>query len=153
MQYPAVHFCIFPVYLLVSYMCAQIRVWSCLVTDNFGLFTKIAVCKFLRGWRSYGLKPFYFVHCMYLYIFCSFLYGAMCHRSCYRSCAIEMSIIIILTGKLLAVRRTQHVHAPRTSFYSRPRASQTDRANPLSLARLHISPKFKFKILYCPLQS
>ena len=28
------------VYLLVSY-----RVWSCLVTDNFGLFTEIAVCK------------------------------------------------------------------------------------------------------------
>ena len=26
-------------------MCAQIRVWSCLVTDNFGLFTEIAVCK------------------------------------------------------------------------------------------------------------
>ena len=26
---------------------------SCLVTDNFGLFTEIAVCKFLRGWRSY----------------------------------------------------------------------------------------------------
>ena len=29
------------VYLLVSYMYAQIRVWSCLVTDNFGLFTEI----------------------------------------------------------------------------------------------------------------
>ena len=26
--------------LLLSYMCAQIRVWSCLVTDNFGLFTE-----------------------------------------------------------------------------------------------------------------
>ena len=60
---------VFAVYLLVSYKCAQIRVWSCLVTDNFGLFTEIAVCKFLRGWRSYGLKPFYFVHCMCLYIF------------------------------------------------------------------------------------
>ena len=34
---------VFAVYLLVSYMCAQIRVWSCLVTDNFGLFTEIAV--------------------------------------------------------------------------------------------------------------
>ena len=60
---------VFAVYLLVSYMCAQIRVWSCLVTDNCGLFTEIAVCKFLHGWRSYGLKPFYFVHCMCLYIF------------------------------------------------------------------------------------
>ena len=61
----------FAVYLLVSYMCAKIRVWSCLVTDNIGLFTEIAVCKFLRGWRSCGPKPFfkYFVHCMCLYIF------------------------------------------------------------------------------------
>ena len=33
-----------------------------------GFFTEIAVCKFLRGWRSYGLKLFYFVHCMCLYI-------------------------------------------------------------------------------------
>ena len=24
--------------------------------------------KFLRGWRSYDLKPFYFVHCMCLYV-------------------------------------------------------------------------------------
>ena len=63
------YFFVFVVYLLVSYMCAKIRVWSCLVTDNFGLFTEIAVCKFLRGWRWYGLKPFYFVHCMCLYIF------------------------------------------------------------------------------------
>ena len=47
------------VYLLVSYMCAQIRIWSCLDTENFGLFTEIAVCKFLRGWRSYGPKPFF----------------------------------------------------------------------------------------------
>ena len=35
---------------------------------SFGLFTEIAVCKFLRGWQSYGPKPFYFVHCMCLYI-------------------------------------------------------------------------------------
>ena len=61
---------VFAVYLLISYMCAQIRVWSCLVTDNFGLcITEIAVCKFLRGWRSYGLESFYLVHCMCLYIF------------------------------------------------------------------------------------
>ena len=60
---------VFAVYLLLTYMCAQIRVWSCLVTDNFDLFIEIAVCKFLRGWRSYGLKPFYVVHCMCLYIF------------------------------------------------------------------------------------
>ena len=71
----------FAVYLLVSYMCAKIRDWSCFVTDNFGLFTEIAVCKFLHGWRSYGLLDF--VHCMCLYIFLQlFLYGALCPRSC-----------------------------------------------------------------------
>ena len=54
------YFFVFAVYLLVSYMCAKIRVWSCLVTGNFGLFTEIPVCKFLRGWRAYRLKPFFF---------------------------------------------------------------------------------------------
>ena len=83
---------VFAVYVLVLYMCAQMKVWSCLVTDNFGLFTEIAVCKFLRGWWSYGLKPFYFVHCMCLYIFL-FLFvrrivpwiwlGIMHHRNIY----------------------------------------------------------------------
>ena len=43
------HIFVFAVYLLVLYMSAKIRVWSCLVTDNFGLFTEIAVCKFLYG--------------------------------------------------------------------------------------------------------
>ena len=50
---------VFAVYLLVSYMCAKIRVWSCLVTGNFGLFTEILVCKFLRGWRAYSPNPFF----------------------------------------------------------------------------------------------
>ena len=76
-QYPAVHF-LFTVYLLVSYMCAQIRVWSCLVTDHFGLFTETGVCKFFRGWRSYDLNPFYFVHCMCLYIFSAVFCTAHC---------------------------------------------------------------------------
>ena len=74
---------VFAVYLLVPYMCAKIRVWSCLVTDNFGLFTEIAVCKFLHGWRSYGLKLFLFCPLYVFYtFFCSFLYGAVCPRSC-----------------------------------------------------------------------
>ena len=60
---------VFAIYLLISYMCAKIRVWSCLVTDHFGLFTEIAVCKFLRGWRSYGPKPFLFCP---LYVFIQF---------------------------------------------------------------------------------
>ena len=39
---------------------------------------------------------FYFAHCMCLNtFFCSFLYGALCPRSCQGSCATEMSIIII----------------------------------------------------------
>ena len=59
-QFPAVRFCICSI-SIVSYMCAKIRVWSCLVTDNFGLFTEIAVCKFLRGMAR---NLFYFVYCM-----------------------------------------------------------------------------------------
>ena len=43
------HISVFAVHLLVLNMCTQIRVWSCLVTNNFGLFTDTAVCKFLRG--------------------------------------------------------------------------------------------------------
>ena len=64
-------------------MCAQIRVWSCLVTDNFGLFTEIVVCKFLHGWLSYDLKPFYFVHCMCLYIFAA--------AFCMAHCALDLA--------------------------------------------------------------
>ena len=48
-QYPAVSFCVCSISTCIIYVCAQIRVWSCLVTDNFGLFTEIAVCNFLRG--------------------------------------------------------------------------------------------------------
>ena len=71
------------VYLLASYMCAQIRVWSCLVVDNFRLFTKIAVCKLLHCWQSYGLKLllFFSIVCVCIF-FCIFLYGTLCPRSC-----------------------------------------------------------------------
>ena len=49
-QYAALHFCICSIYIYIYlYTCAQIRVWSCLVADNFDLFTEIAVCKFFRG--------------------------------------------------------------------------------------------------------
>ena len=50
---------VFAVYLLVLYICAQIRIWSCLVTNNFGLFTEIAVSKFLRGLAV--VPDFYFI--------------------------------------------------------------------------------------------
>ena len=69
---------VFAVYLLVSNMCAQIRVWSCLVTDNIGLFTELAICKFLHGWRSHGLKPFIFCP---LYVFRHFS-AAFCMAHC-----------------------------------------------------------------------
>ena len=69
---------VFVVYLLVSYMCAKIRVWSCLVTDNFSLVSETAVCKFLHGWRSYGLKSFSFCP---LYVFIHFS-AAFCTAHC-----------------------------------------------------------------------
>ena len=93
---------VFAVYLLVLYICAQIRLWSCLVTNNFGLFTEIAVSKFLRGLAV--VPDFYFILsivCFYTF-FCIFLYGALCPRFGMGSCAIEMSIIIIAL-KLWAV--------------------------------------------------
>ena len=67
-------------------MRAKIRVWSCLVTDNFGLFTEIAVYKFLRGWRSYGPKPF-FLFCP-LYVFIHFS-AAFCTAHCALDLAMD----------------------------------------------------------------
>ena len=49
------------------------------ITDNFGLFTEIAVCKFLCGWRSYGSKPFLFCP---LYVHCVHLSAAFCMVHC-----------------------------------------------------------------------
>ena len=53
-------------------------VWSCLVTDNFRLFAEIAVCKFLRAWRSYGPKPFLFCPLYVLIIFSAAFCTAHC---------------------------------------------------------------------------
>ena len=39
---------------------------GCLVTGNFGLFTEIPVCKFLRGWRAYRPKPSLFFLFLFL---------------------------------------------------------------------------------------
>ena len=67
------YFFVFAVYLLVSYMCAKIRVWSCLVTGNIGLFTEIPVCKFLRGLRAYSPKPLFLYFISFsLYVFIHF---------------------------------------------------------------------------------
>ena len=39
---------------------------------TLGLVTEIVVCKFLRGWQSYGLKPFLSTVCVYKHIFLPF---------------------------------------------------------------------------------
>ena len=79
---------VFAVYLLVSYMCAKIRVWSCLVTGSFGLFTEIPVCK-SSCMAVGGCELTFFIIIFYILsivcvctFFCRFLYGALCPRSC-----------------------------------------------------------------------
>jgi len=61
---------VFAGYLLVLlYVCAQIRVWSCFITENLGLFTGIVVCKFLRGLAAVRPETFLFCPLYALYIF------------------------------------------------------------------------------------
>ena len=66
-----------------------------IMTDNFGLFTEIAVCKFLLGLVVVWPETFL---CCPLYVFihlsASFLYMAHCALDFARNRAIEMSIII-----------------------------------------------------------
>ena len=70
-----VYISVFAVYIYTCiylyYMFVQIRTWSCLVTDNFGLVTEIAVCKFLRGFAV--MWPEKFLFCP-LYVFIHFLH-------------------------------------------------------------------------------
>ena len=68
-RYSAVHFC---VYLLVLCIRAQIRIWSCLITDNFGLFTEIAVSKFLYGLAVVRQETFLFCP-LFIHFSASFL--------------------------------------------------------------------------------
>ena len=69
---------VFAVYLLVLHMCAPVRVWSCLVTDNFGLFTEIAVCTFLCGLAVVWPKTFLFCPLYLLIHFSASFYTAHC---------------------------------------------------------------------------
>ena len=64
-------------------MCAQIKVWSCLVTNNLGLFTEIAVCKFLRGLAVVCSETFLFCP---LYVFIHFSASF-----CTAHCALDLS--------------------------------------------------------------
>ena len=98
-------------YMCLYYICvhAQIRVLSCLC-----LFTETAVCKFLHGLTvTYGQKPFYFVHHICLYIFCIFLYGVLCFRFLWGSCALEMSVINPFTAPACKISglKSAHIHA------------------------------------------
>ena len=61
--------------VLLNLLCIWILLY---LADNFGLFTDISVCKFLRGWRSYGLKPFLLCP---LYMFIHFS-AAFCTAHC-----------------------------------------------------------------------
>ena len=60
-------------------MCAQIRVWSCLVTNNFGLFTGIAVCKFLCGLVVVWPETFFILSIVFVFIHFS---AAFCMTHC-----------------------------------------------------------------------
>ena len=75
---------VFAVYLLVSYMCAKIRVWSCLVTGNFGLFTEIPACKFFMvgGRIARNFYFLYLVHCMCMHFSAAF---------CTAHCALDLA--------------------------------------------------------------
>ena len=50
-------------------MLRSIRVWSCLITDNFGFITEIAVSKFLRDLAVVWPETFLFCP---LYVFIHF---------------------------------------------------------------------------------
>ena len=81
-EYPAVYFCV-AASVSICIMCAQIRVWSCLVTDNFGLFTEIAVCKLLRGLAVIWPETFLFCP-LYVFIYFSASF-------CTPNCAVDLA--------------------------------------------------------------
>ena len=57
------------IYLYYIYMCVQIRVWYVWLRTTLVCLPKLLYVNSCMVWWSYGLKPFYFVHCMCLYIF------------------------------------------------------------------------------------
>ena len=82
---------------------------TCVLKSEFGhvwlLATLVYLLKFLYvnscvvGGHIARNLYFNFISCplyVFIHFFCSFLYGALCPRSCRGSCAIEMSIIIII---------------------------------------------------------
>ena len=99
-----VHF-VFAVYLLVLHniiLCAQIRVRSCLVTDNFGMFTEIAVCKLLRGLAVVRPGTLYiYLSIVSVYTFSASFYTAHCALDLARDHAPYKMSIIIKEGKIV----------------------------------------------------
>ena len=62
-------FFVFAVLLVVFCMFPQIRVWSCLLADNFGLFTEIAVRKFVLGLAAVWPEIIFIFSSVCVYIF------------------------------------------------------------------------------------
>ena len=67
-----------------------------LVTDNFGLFTEIVYVNSCVVWRSYGLKHFICPLYVFIHFSASFSTAHCALDFATGSCAIEMSIIIII---------------------------------------------------------
>jgi len=83
-------------YYVISEVChrrCMTMQYMAMVTDNFGLFTEIAACKFLRGWQSYGLKPLFIFFCSpffsFLSVVCIFIYFSAAF--CMAHCALDLA--------------------------------------------------------------
>lgn len=72
-------------------MCSDLVVF--ILTDNFGLFTEIAVCNFLRGLAIVLVRNLFILPAACVY---AFSYGALCLRMGHRQCAIEMCKTVII---------------------------------------------------------
>ena len=66
-------------------------------TGNFGLFTEIPVCKFLRGLREYSLKPLFFIFYI-LSIVCVYTFF------------LQLFVWRIVPSILLRIMRHRNVH-------------------------------------------
>ena len=71
--YPAEHFCTCSIYISTCNMCAEINLVMFSYWQLWFIYWNCCIINFCMVWWSYGLKPFYFVCCMHLYIFCIFL--------------------------------------------------------------------------------
>ena len=87
------------------FVCARARLQVYLLIPFSGLFTEIAVCKFL--WRSYGPKPFHLVH------FCSFCFSSSCKAHCafdQGSCAIAKCPVVVVVKDGVSCRGSRNAN-------------------------------------------